>query len=84
MSFGGCTDESAGSRLAAQEDVFTYGQVGYQVEFLIDDGYTRLLGNSRRGHINVTAGYANGPSIGLVGSGQHLDESTLSRPILAH
>lgn len=76
-------DEPVAARLTAQEDVLGDGEIGYQVELLVDRGDPEPFRVLRALDAHLTSLGQNAAVVGAVGAGEHLDEGALSRAVLA-
>ena len=71
-------------RLAADEDVLRRGEVGHQVQFLMDDADAELLGAARRIDLDRLAVEQDLAFVGLVDAGENFHQRRLAGAVLAH
>lgn len=75
-------DHAEAARLTAQEDVLGHGQIGNQVELLVDRGDPEPLGVLRAVDADLVPVGEDPAAVRAVGTGEHLDEGALARPVL--
>ena len=68
----------------ADDDIFAGGEVGEQVEFLIDDADAETLRVQRSGDFDGRAVERNGAAIGARGAGQNARQGALAGAVFAH
>ena len=74
----------ASARLAPQKDVFGGGQVGDQVDLLVDGGDTGGLGLGGRMERDVLAPHEDTAIVLRIGAGQDLDEGGLAGAVMPY
>ena len=76
-------DDAAAGRLAAEEDVLGRGEVGDEVELLVDGADAEVLGAPRRPDLDLAAGDLDGARVAGGGPGEDAHEGGLAGPVLA-
>lgn len=76
-------DEAGAGRFVAEEDVLGDREVLDEVEFLVDGGDAQAHGGDRRLEPDLFAAPGDLAVVGLVGSGEHLDQGGLAGAVLA-
>ena len=80
---GGRAAEARRGELVAEEDVLRDGEVGHQVEFLVDRGDAQLDRGDRVGDGHIDAVPTDAALVRLVGAGHDLDQGGLAGAVLA-
>lgn len=81
-ALAGTDDEAGGGGFMAEEDVLGDREALDQVEFLVDGGDAEAHGGDRRLQRDRRAAPGDLAVVGLVGSGEHLDEGRLAGAVL--
>jgi ABC-type sugar transport system ATPase subunit len=76
-------DEPESSRLAADIEILRHRQVRQEIHLLVDGADAQLLGVHGVAHRHGFAVKFDGPAVGLVDAGQHLDQRRLAGAVLA-
>ena len=77
-------DAAEAARLAAQQHVLGDGQVGDQVDLLVDGADACRLGGRRRGEVPFLAVHGDRAAVDRVDACERLDQGRLAGTVLAH
>ena len=73
-----------GARFASNEDILRHGQVGHQVELLVDHADAQVLGSTRVGNVDFVAFVNNVPGVFFINARQDFHQGRFAGAIFAH